>query len=102
MFFETGCEDELASVIAHEIGHDAFLHAPKTVTRQMFWMTHRRKVTSLEDTVNALRDLNTAYEKHTLAAIGENLLGWSRFNELEAEVRAPSRRLPHRDADDDR
>jgi predicted Zn-dependent protease len=78
-------EDELAAVLAHEIGHDTFLHAPKTVTRQMFWMTHRRKVTSLEDTKAALKDLMAAYEKNTFATVGEVLLGWARMNELEAD-----------------
>jgi predicted Zn-dependent protease len=78
-------EDELVGTIAHEIGHDVFMHAPKTVTRQLFWMTGKRRITSEADTEKALEELQAAYEKHTMAAIGENLLGWSRFQELEAD-----------------
>jgi predicted Zn-dependent protease len=78
-------EDELASIIAHEIGHDVFMHAPKTVTRQLFWMTGKRKIADEADAEKALQDLEAAYEKHTLAAVGESLLGWSRFDELEAD-----------------
>lgn len=78
-------EDELASVIAHEIAHDTFGHAAKAVTRQMFWMTGKRKVKSAVEAEKALSDLLDAYEKHTFAAIGENLLGWSRVAELEAD-----------------
>lgn len=78
-------EDELACVIAHEIGHDTFGHAPKTVTRQLFWMTGVRRVRSYEEVESALKNLLAAYEKNSLAAVGENLLGFSRFNELEAD-----------------
>jgi predicted Zn-dependent protease len=85
MLREVKSEDELAAVLAHEIGHDIFGHPPKTVTRQMFWLTGTRKVKSLAETEKALRDLLIAYEKNTLAAVGESLLGWSRFNELEAD-----------------
>jgi predicted Zn-dependent protease len=78
-------EDELAAIIAHEIGHDAFMHAPKTVTRQLFWMTGKRKVTGPADVEKALDDLEQAYRRNGFAAFGENLLGWSRFAELEAD-----------------
>jgi predicted Zn-dependent protease len=78
-------EDELASVIAHEIGHDAFEHPSKTVTRQMFWMTGTRHVKSEAEVEKALSDLLAAYEKNAFATIGETLLGWSRANELEAD-----------------
>jgi predicted Zn-dependent protease len=78
-------EDDLASTIAHEIGHDAFGHAPKMITRQLFWMTGKRKVTSAADVEKALEDLMDAYEKNGFAAFGENLLGWRRFAELEAD-----------------
>jgi predicted Zn-dependent protease len=81
-------EDELAAIIAHEIGHDAFGHAPKTVTRQLFWMTGTRKVANTAEVEKALGELNAAYRKHTAAAIGESLLGWSRFAELEADKAA--------------
>lgn len=85
MLRKVNSEDELAAVLAHEIGHDLFMHAPKTVTRQMFWMTGTRKVTSLADTEKALMDLLEAYERNTFAAVGERVLGWSRFDELEAD-----------------
>ncbi|MFT3746047.1 MAG: M48 family metalloprotease [Pyrinomonadaceae bacterium] len=51
----------------------------------MFWMTGKREVKSQAEVEKALADLLAAYEKHTAAAIGENLLGWSRFAELEAD-----------------
>ncbi|MFL6231332.1 MAG: M48 family metallopeptidase [Pyrinomonadaceae bacterium] len=78
-------EDELACVIAHEIGHDAFGHAPKTVTRQLFWMTGVRKVRNYEEVESSLEKLLDEYGKKPVAAIGESLLGFSRFNELEAD-----------------
>jgi predicted Zn-dependent protease len=78
-------EDELAALLAHEIGHDAFMHAPKMVTRQLFWMTGKRKVLNVADVEKALDDLEAAYRRHDFAAFGENLLGWSRFAELEAD-----------------
>lgn len=78
-------EDELACIIAHEIGHDAFGHAPKTVTRQLFWMTGVRKVKSYEEVESALKNLLAAYRKNTFAAVGESLLGFARADELEAD-----------------
>jgi hypothetical protein len=78
-------EDELAAVLAHEIGHDAFAHTGKMVTRQMFWMTGDRKFKSPEEVENALEKLMREYEKKPVAAIGESLLGFSRFDELEAD-----------------
>jgi predicted Zn-dependent protease len=78
-------EDQLASILAHELGHDAFRHCPKTVTRQMFWMTGKRKIASASDAEQALADLLAAYEKSGFASVGEVVLGWSRFNELEAD-----------------
>jgi Zn-dependent protease with chaperone function len=39
MLLQVESEDELAAVLAHEIAHDVFSHAAKTVTRQMFWLT---------------------------------------------------------------
>ncbi|MCA1632069.1 MAG: M48 family metalloprotease, partial [Acidobacteria bacterium] len=64
-------EDELACIIAHEIGHDAFGHAPKTVTRQLFWMTGVRKVRTYEEVESALKNLLAAYEKNSFAAVGD-------------------------------
>lgn len=78
-------EDELAGVIAHEIGHDAFGHAPKTVTRQLFWMKGIRKVKTHEEVEEALAKLLEAYEKNFFALVGESLLGWSRNDELQAD-----------------
>lgn len=85
MLEQVQSEDELAGVLAHEIGHDAFAHAPKTVTRQMFWMTGTRKVKTVAEVESALAKLLSEYEKKPLAAIGESLLGFSRFQELEAD-----------------
>ena len=78
-------EDELAGVLAHEIAHDAFGHTPKTITRQMFWMTGKKKVTTPEEVEAALRKLLEEYEKKPAAATGENLLGFRRFDELAAD-----------------
>jgi predicted Zn-dependent protease len=78
-------EDELAGVLAHEIGHDAFRHAPKTVTRQLFWMKGVRKVKTPAEVEKALEALFAEYERKPLAAFGEKLLGFSRFDELEAD-----------------
>lgn len=78
-------EDELAGVLAHEIAHDAFGHAPKTVTRQLFWMKGTRKIRTSAEAEAALESLLEEYEKQPLAAVGERLLGFSRFDELEAD-----------------
>jgi predicted Zn-dependent protease len=78
-------EDELAGVLAHEIAHDAFGHAPKTISRQMFWLTGVKKIASREDVVKSLDKLLDEYRKKPLAVIAENLLGFSRFDELEAD-----------------
>lgn len=78
-------EDELAGILAHEIGHDVFMHAPKTVTRQMFWMIGKTKVSTYEEVESSLAQLLRAYDKNSFAMIGENLLGWSRFDELQAD-----------------
>jgi beta-barrel assembly-enhancing protease len=78
-------EDELAGILAHEIAHDAFAHAPKTVTRQMFWLTGTRKVKTSAEAEAALVKLLSEYEKQPIAVIGEKLLGFARFDELEAD-----------------
>jgi len=78
-------EDELAGVLAHEIAHDAFGHAPKTGTRQLFWMTGITKVRTPEGVASALQSLFAEYEQKPLAAVAESLLGFSRFDELEAD-----------------
>jgi predicted Zn-dependent protease len=78
-------EDELAGIIAHEISHDVFAHIPKTITRQLFWMNHTKKVVSPVDVRNQLERLVQEYGEQPVAAIGEQLLGFSRFGELEAD-----------------
>ena len=78
-------EDELAGIIAHEITHDVFAHIPRTITRQLFWMTGTRKVSSPTEVRNALERLFAEYDKTEIAAIGEKLLGFARFDELEAD-----------------
>ncbi len=78
-------EDELAGIIAHEITHDVFAHIPKTFTRQLFWMNHTKKVVSQVDLRNQLERLVNEYSEQPVAAIGEKLLGFSRFDELEAD-----------------
>jgi predicted Zn-dependent protease len=78
-------EDELAGVLAHEIAHDAFGHAARTVTRQMFWMTKVKKINSPAEVEAALQRLLAEYEKKPIAALGESLLGFARFDELEAD-----------------
>jgi predicted Zn-dependent protease len=78
-------EDELAGILAHEIAHDAFAHASKTATRQMFWLTGTRKVKTSAEVESALAKLLSEYEKKPIAVIGESLLGFARFDELEAD-----------------
>jgi predicted Zn-dependent protease len=78
-------EDELAGILTHEIAHDAFAHASKTVTRQMFWLTGTRKVKTSAEVESALAKLMAEYEKKPIAVIGESLLGFNRFDELEAD-----------------
>lgn len=81
-------EDELAAILAHEIGHDAFKHMPKTITRQLFWMKGKTKLSSAEEVEKAFKELLEAYQKNMAAAFGETVLGFSRFDELEADKTA--------------
>jgi beta-barrel assembly-enhancing protease len=85
MLQQVESEDELAGILAHEIAHDAFGHAPKTVTRQLFWMKGVRKVKTYAEVESVLKALLEEYEKKPVAAFGERLLGFSRFDELEAD-----------------
>ena len=78
-------EDELAGIIAHEITHDTFSHIPKTFTRQLFWMAGTKKVSSAVEVRNKLERLLQEYDEKPLASLGERLLGFSRFDELEAD-----------------
>jgi beta-barrel assembly-enhancing protease len=85
MLEEIQSEDELAGVLAHEIAHDAFSHSAKAVTRQMFWLTGTRKVKTAADVEAAIEKLFEEYRKKPLATIAEVVLGFSRFDELEAD-----------------
>ena len=76
-------EDELAAILAHEIGHDAFHHAARMVTRQMFWLTEIKKIRTPADAETALAELNEKLDLFT--AVGDRLLGFDRFDELEAD-----------------
>jgi predicted Zn-dependent protease len=78
-------EDELAAMLAHEMAHDIFHHCGKMLTRQLFWMTGKRKVSTAEDVKKALEELQNAYEKNLFAMYGERVLGFARFDELEAD-----------------
>jgi predicted Zn-dependent protease len=78
-------EDQLAGILAHEIAHDAFGHVAKTVTRQLFWMTGIKRVQDADDVEKALAVLHAAYAKQPVAELGESMLGFSRFDELEAD-----------------
>jgi len=71
--------------LAHEIGHDAFHHAARTVTRQMFWLTETaRTIQTRKDAEDALSELNEQLES-PLIALGDRLMGFDRFDELEAD-----------------
>jgi predicted Zn-dependent protease len=78
-------EDELAGVLAHEIAHDEFAHTGKTFTRQMFWLTGTRKVKTALEVNLALQELLEEFDHRKLAQVGERVLGFSRFDELEAD-----------------
>ena len=77
-------EDELAAMLAHEIAHDAFHHPAKTVTRQMFWLTETKEIRTPEEAEAALAELNDALDNPLIAG-GDRLLGFARFDELEAD-----------------
>jgi predicted Zn-dependent protease len=78
-------EDELAAMLAHEIAHDAFHHPARMVTRQMFWLTETKKIRTPEEAEAALAELNEELDDNLLAALGDRLLGFARFDELEAD-----------------
>lgn len=78
-------EDELAGVLAHEMGHDVLQHIPKTLSRQLFWMTGTTKITSPEQLNLILTRLSEKYEKMPVAAFMERLSGISRMDELKAD-----------------
>ena len=90
MLRQVKSEDELAGVIAHEIGHDNFHHAGRTATRQMFWAAGIQEVTSYNDTVEALKKLLKVYdpERNPLPALGEAVSGIGRADEQSADKAA--------------
>jgi predicted Zn-dependent protease len=90
MLCQLASEDELAGVIAHEIGHDNFHHAGRTATRQIFWAAGIQKVDSYAETPAALKKLLDAYdpEHNPFPAIGEAMLGIARADEQSADKAA--------------
>jgi predicted Zn-dependent protease len=78
-------EDELAAILSHEIAHDAFHHAARMVTRQMFWLTGTRQIRTAAEAEAALKELNEQLDDNQLAAATDRLLGFARIDELEAD-----------------
>jgi predicted Zn-dependent protease len=83
-------EDELAGVIAHEIGHDNFHHAGRTATRQLFWVAGIQEVKSYADTQAAVKKLLAAYdpERSPFPEMGEAVSGIGRADEQSADKAA--------------
>jgi Zn-dependent protease with chaperone function len=83
-------EDELAGVIAHEIGHDNFHHAGRTLTRQFFWVIGVREVNSQEELRQNLAKFLAAYdpEHNPFPALGEAVSGIARADEQSADKAA--------------
>lgn len=81
-------EDELAGVLAHEMAHDSYAHVARTLTRQMTWITGVSKVSSREQTDNAVERLVTIYQKDRLAQATDKIIGLSRLDELKADHQA--------------
>jgi predicted Zn-dependent protease len=81
-------EDELAGVLAHEMAHDAYRHVPKTISRQLFWLTDKHKIKTQADVDEAVDKLLSAYEQNKLAMFMEKLSGISRLDELKADQKA--------------
>lgn len=80
-------EDELAGVIAHEMGHDNFHHAGRTLTRQFFWVIGVREVNSQQDLRQDLGKFLAVYnpEHNPLPALGEAVSGIARADEQSAD-----------------
>lgn len=83
-------EDALAGVIAHEIGHDNFHHAGRTLTRQFFWLIKVSEVNSQEEMQHDLAKFITAYERehNPFPALGEAVSGITRTDEQSADKAA--------------
>ena len=65
-----------------EITHDVFAHIPKTLTRQMFWMTGTRKVSNPVEVETNSNNYSASIKKTPIASVGEQLVGFARFDEL--------------------
>jgi predicted Zn-dependent protease len=87
---QVASEDELAGVIAHEIGHDNFHHAGRTLTRQFFWVIGVREVNSQQDLQHDLAKFIAAYEPehNPLPSLGEAVSGIARADEQSADKAA--------------
>ena len=90
MLRDVNTEDELAGVIAHEMGHDNFHHAGRTMTRQFFWVIGVTKVNSSEETKRDFAKFVGAYdpEHNPWPAIGEAISGIGRVDEQSADKAA--------------
>ncbi len=78
-------EDELAGVLAHEIGHDNFHHAGRTLTRTMYWMLGRESVANEAETELMLEELDKAYTDNPIAEGLERISGISKLDEFSAD-----------------
>jgi len=87
---QVNTEDELVGVIAHEMGHDNFHHAGRTMTRQFFWVIGVDKVNSYEETKRDFAKFVSAYnpEHNPWPALGEAISGIGRADELSADKAA--------------
>ncbi len=90
MLRDLNTEDELAGVIAHEMGHDNFHHAGRTMTRQFFWVIGVTKVNSFEETKRDFLKFVGAYdpEHNPWPALGEAISGIERADEQSADKAA--------------
>jgi beta-barrel assembly-enhancing protease len=78
-------EDELASILGHEIGHDSFSHCGKTLTRQLFWVKGITKINSAADAERSIEGLYEKLNRIPLSDIAERLAGFSKIHEIEAD-----------------
>lgn len=87
---QVASEDELAGVIAHEMGHDNFHHAGRTMTRQFFWVIGVSEVDSQQKLQQDLAKFLSAYdpEHNPFPALGEAVSGIARADEQSADKAA--------------
>jgi len=90
MLRQVNNEDELAGVIAHEIGHDNFHHAGRTLTRQFYWLIGVRQVNSYHEMKRDLAKFLSVYEPehNPFPALGEAISGIPRADEQSADKAA--------------